>query len=270
VTVSKSGDGDARNLPGGPHGNPGMYSVRAVLGVPGAASVLTALDFDSLEGDTLLQLPLRATRVAMPLGRGAGVPELRVWLTPNRYGRVARAELEFPADSLGSARRFSYDVLAPMMSRSSFDHDVALDIVATEITEVATGSRLVAATVAGRGAPWVSQDVDVRSTVECRALLPAYREGMNSQSPFLRALSFARVIEGAVRLRQSRAAAVLASGGRPREPSERIPGDLGELGVAGAVSCRRGPDSYQARQGPASHRLARAVRSRGSSLWPAP
>jgi hypothetical protein len=119
-----------------------------------------------------------------------------------------------------------------MMSRLSFDHDVALDIVATEITEVATGSRLVAATAAGRGAPWVSQDVDVRSTVECRALLSAYREGMNSPSRFLRALSFARVIEGAVRLRQSRAAAVLASGGRPREPSERIAGDLGELGLA--------------------------------------
>jgi hypothetical protein len=54
---------------------------------------------------------------------------------------------------------------------------------------------------------------------------------MNSQSPFLRALSFARVIEGAMRLRQSRAAAVVASGGRPNEPSERIPSDLTELGV---------------------------------------
>jgi hypothetical protein len=115
------------------------------------------------------------------------------------------------------------------MSRLSSDHDVALDIVATEVTELATGSRLLTGTVVVRGALWASQDVDVRSTVECRALLSSYREGMNSQSPFLRALSFARVIEGAMRLRQSRTAAVVASGGQPSEPSERVPSDLAEL-----------------------------------------
>jgi hypothetical protein len=225
-------EGDPRKLPGASQGNPGTYLVRAVLGVPGVASVLTALDFESLEGDSLVELPPRGSRVALPLGPAPGIPELRVWMLPNRRGRAARAELQFAADGFDAARKFSYDVLAPMMSRLSFDHDVALDLAATEITELATGSRLLTGTVVGhRGAPWVSQEIDVRSTVACRALLSSYREGMNSQSPFLRALSFARVIEGAMRLRQSRAAAVVASGGRPNEPSERIPSDLTELGV---------------------------------------
>jgi hypothetical protein len=232
-------EGDPRNLAGGPQGNPGMYRVRAVLGVPGLASVLTVLDLDSLEGDTLVELPPGVTRVALPLGPAPSTPELRVWLIPNRFGRAARAEMEFPAEGFDSARKFSYDVLAPMMSRLSFDHDVALDIVATEITEVATGSRLVAATVIGRGSAWVPQEVDVRSTVACRALLSSYREGMNSLSPFLRALSFARVIEGANRLRQNRAAAVVAAGGRPSKPSEHIPSSLAELGLSGSDEPRR-------------------------------
>jgi len=117
-----------------------MYRVRAVLGVPGVASVLTALDFDSLEGDSVVELPPGVTSVALPLGPAPANPELSVWVLPNRFGRAASAELQFVADSFDSARKLSYDVLAPMMSRLSFDHDVALDIVATEITEVATAS----------------------------------------------------------------------------------------------------------------------------------
>ena len=62
--------------------------------------------------------------------------------------------------------------------------------------------------------------------------MSSYREGMNSPSPSLRALSFAKVIEGVMRLRKSRAAAFVASCGRPSDPSERIPGDLAELGLA--------------------------------------
>ena len=171
---------DPRNLSGGPQGNPGTYLVRVALCVPGVASVLKVLDFETLEGDSLIELPSRVSRAALPLGPAPGTPELTVWLLPNRQGRAARAELQFAADGFDAARRFSHDVLAPMMSRLSFDKDVALDIVATEITELATGSRRLTGTVVGKGALWASQDVDVRSTVECRALLSSYREGMNA------------------------------------------------------------------------------------------
>ena len=64
-------------------GIPGMYRVRAVLGVPGVASVLMALDFDSLEGDSY-RTASWGPSVALPLGPAPATPELSVWVLPNR------------------------------------------------------------------------------------------------------------------------------------------------------------------------------------------
>ena len=225
--------GDPRNLPGGPAGNSGRYLVQSVLGVPGVDSVLRVLSLDSLEGDSLVQLPRGATRVSMPVGQHPTTPDVDITLNANRYGRLARADLIVNADGFDTAHALSYNLLAPLLSRLSFDHNVAIDMVAIEITEVLTGSRLIGARMVGRGADLMLQDQAIHSTAETRALLSTFREGVNAESPFLRALSFAKVVEGATHLRNARSSSIAASGGRPSEPAERIPPDVDALAIDG-------------------------------------
>jgi hypothetical protein len=194
--------------------------------------VLTAVDFELLEGDSLIQLPTRLRRVVMPLALTPGTVDVEVSVFANRQGRIASAEMAFEATGFDEARAQTHAVLAPLLSRLSFDHEVAMDTVALEITELATESRLLTGRVVGRRVDWVPQESAVRSTPETRSLLSTYREGLNAESPFLRALSFAKVIEGVTLLRRERGAAAAASGGTASDPRGRIPTDLAELDIA--------------------------------------
>ena len=68
------------------------------------------------------------------------------------------------------------------------------------------------------------------SNQDHRVLLSAYREGISSTEPLWQALSLYRVAEGVRQMRQARAAAAVAEGDTPNEPSERVPSDLTTVG----------------------------------------
>ena len=188
---------------------------------PGVGSVLTAMDFESLEGDSLIQLPTRLRRVVMPLALTPGTVDVEVSVLPNRQGRIAGAEMRFEATSFDEASAQTHAVLAPLLSRLSFDHEVVIDTVALEIA-TAYESRFLSGRVVGRHVDWVPQERVVRSTPETRSLL-GNREGLTPRAPSSGPCRLPKSSRAPPSYAAERGAAAAASGGLVREPRDRIP-----------------------------------------------
>ncbi len=215
-------DGEA----GPPSGSVGRYEVVFVLGVPGVSSVALSLDFAALAagGDSLLEGSDQ--RISLAAQDGAS-SEARI--VANAERRLARIQLEVTADSFATAETDAHDQIMPVVSGMAFAADAAVEVVAVLLTEKATQTRRIGATIIGAVQP-VSR-MEGLSTPEIRPFLAVYREGLNSNSPLYQALCFYKVIEGVSSFHTKQARASSRSGGAvgPDPLLKRIPTDPNDL-----------------------------------------
>jgi hypothetical protein len=176
-------------LPSGSHGD---YRVTFVLGVPGVSSVATEVDPARvvLSGDSLLagsgcRVELTQTRT--------GQPE-EFLISANSHGRLDRVDVIVTADTFGAAEREAHDRVMPLLSRMAVEADAAVEVKATVIAELSTQIVMMGAALVGAVKP--APEFAGVSTPEQRALLAAYREGLNCNAPSYQALAFYKVIEG--------------------------------------------------------------------------
>ncbi len=194
-----------------PGGGEGTYSVRLVFGVPGRQVFQDKLNFEEISqsGDSLLKLPPNAALMRMDLdgdGRRAQID-----MHPNTHGRLAYALMRVTAPNFGMAESFAFDLVSPMLSRLSFEHDVALDVVAHAVTEEATQSVRLNVGVIGR-TKIMTTSSGTKSNPEIRMLMSPYRDGLGSTNVFFQVLSFYKVIEGIFLVRTERQSAARATG----------------------------------------------------------
>ncbi|MGH3218309.1 MAG: methylamine utilization protein MauJ [Streptosporangiaceae bacterium] len=208
-----------------PSGSPGSYQLTYVLAVPGRAIVQDEVDFAKLvqAGDSLLEVPGEVHQLRIDLDDGASFKQTAV-VNVNAAHRLRDIELEIQADNFAQAACLGHDLVAPLLSRWAFLHDVAISTSAVQIVEA--GSQIHQWSQLMLGAVKAFSDTSGASDLIHRILLSAYREGISSTEPMWQALSLFRVAEGVLQMRRSRAAAAVAAGQTPAEPSERVPSDL--------------------------------------------
>ncbi len=177
-------------------------------------------------GDSLLMLPAGVARVDLHIT--GGPDQIHIICHGNSRGALAKVEMRVSAARFEEARRFTHDIVLPVLSWWSFHNDVALDVAAVEIVEEGTGTQQLIAGVTGRDKPLIPQQGHV-SKPGHRPLLASYREGLNTTNVFYRVQCFYRVIEGARALRDRKRESVLVAGKEYRAPEERIPAEGEEI-----------------------------------------
>lgn len=177
---------------GPPSGSHGQYKVTFVLGVPGVSSVATEVDYGKvvLSGDSLLAGSGRRIELVLT---PAGQPE-EFLISANSHGRLDRVDVTVTADSFSAAERVAHDRVMPILSRMAVEADAAVEVKATVITELSTQAVMMGTSLIGAVKP--APEFAGVSTQEQRALLAAYREGLNCNAPSYQALAFYKVIEG--------------------------------------------------------------------------
>jgi hypothetical protein len=230
-----------------PIGSPGIYRLTYVLAVPGRAVVQDEVDFAKLvqTGDSLLEVPTDVHQLRIDLYDGSSLKQTAI-VNVNTAHRLRDIELEIQADNFAQAASFGHDLVAPLLSRWAFLHDVAITTSAVQIVEAATQvhhwSQLML------GAVKAFSDTTSVSDPDHRILLSAYREGVSSTESLWQALSLFRVAEGVLRMRQNRAATATAAGQVPAEPSERVPSDLTSIGQSNDAGVEESLRPYAGRK----------------------
>ena len=203
-----------------------------VLAIPGKASFDDDLDFTRLlqSGDSLLQvLPGAGLRVDLRNDQESAPIEFQ----PNAQGRLATATLRLSGQSFMEVERAAYDLLLPLLSRWSLDHNVAIEVGGWEIVEERTMARRCRFGMVGNVKPFSWEPSELRqSTPETRRLLPAYREGLSSDTVFYQVLSFYKVAEGVRNPRAPRAQEARSRGEDPESFHETIPAKIADIPMA--------------------------------------
>jgi hypothetical protein len=210
-----------------PSGAPGLYDIAFVLGVPGVSSVTTSLNFDAIVagGDSLLQGS--GLQVQLDSSDGQSLHTARI--VPNRSGRLAQIRLTITANDFSSAENEAFDALMPTLSRIAFEADTSVEVTAILLTERATQTRQLGATLVGAVQP--APEIAETTTPELRMFLAAYREGLNANSPLYQALSFFKIIEGMTKFHTNRVRTAKKRGAaEPADPmARRIPAERKDL-----------------------------------------
>lgn len=213
-----------------PGGAPGAYSITFVLALPGYGQYQPDLDLERLmrSGDSLLQM---AQQYQVSVTADDGSYTFRVLLSPNERGAFATAEAQVQAESFSDAEKTAHDLIAPILSWWSYYFDVALDVSGFRIVEEQMGVSQMVFAVLGRERAFdpASLPAGFRSSPQFRAILSAYREGLNASNSFYRFLSFYKVVEGIRGLRVQRKQATLSAGAPYREPEEKMPDDAASI-----------------------------------------
>lgn len=212
-----------------PSGSPGTYLLTYVLAIPGRTVAHDEVDFAKLvqTGDSLLGVPAHVHHLRIDLHDGTG-PGQTATVNVNAAHRLRDIELEIQADSRVHAAQTGHDLIAPLLSRWAYLHDVPITTSAVQIVEMATQTHQWSLLMVGAVKSF-SDDAGV-SDPDRRPLLSAYRDGISSTEPFWQALSLFRVAEGVLQRRQARTAASVAAGETPRQRSGRVPPDLTTIG----------------------------------------
>lgn len=195
-----------------------------VLATPGTTVATRNVNFDELRrvGDSLLDIGNREIRITTTAGDGTAI--LTACLQPNRDGRLARVVVETDANGFEGAHQVAYDYAMPLLSRYSFDYEMAIDWSHCLLTELSSGTTRCVLTLLGTTKKLDDDDLAERmSTPEERALLSSYREAIGSPNAFYAALSYAKVIEGVRRLRTRDTRAATRSGTSALVTPETVP-----------------------------------------------
>lgn len=216
----------------GSDGSPGRYRLTYVLAIPGRAVVQHEVNFAKLiaAGDSLLQVgpDIQTMRMDMHDDRDN---QLSLTVNVNEQHHLRDIEFEIDADSFSHAANVGHDLVAPVLSRWAYLHDVSITTSGFQIIELATQTqqfwvRMIGA-VKGFG------DTNGTSHLDHRLLLSAYREGISSTEPLWQAVSLFRVMEGVFKMRDERRAVLVAKGQQPpSQQAERVPDDVTTIGEA--------------------------------------
>ncbi len=205
-----------------PAGSPGTYIATFVLAIPGHNVAQTEVNFEDLlqNGDSLIQVRSDAASMNISLfdSPGAKVPLATAKVGINEYHRMQYIRVPVKASSFGSAAKLAHDLVMPILSRWSFQHDVSITTCAVELHKLTTEARNWSMTIAGSVKAF--SDSAGASTKEGRTLLAAYREGMSTLEPLYQALCMYRVIEGSYVLRARRRAESVTGTGTFTDPGE--------------------------------------------------
>lgn len=202
-----------------PAGHEGAYQVTATLtrrGAPDVAFVYVT-DAYAMEGDSHLHLPEQerredgAVRVLLLMYMTHEGEAIEFQLLANRQGRLGQIRTVLRASNTDDARRKAYRILNPFLCDLSYRYDVPVQLLQTNIVELAT------LTLSG------TKEDDFRekmldpehffgSGLNYEALpnylffMRLYREGANSSSVDYGFLCFFRIAEGIIMLRRKRIA----------------------------------------------------------------
>ena len=216
-----------------PSGSAGTYGATFAL-TPGEPPYLVDIDLEAaLTSGTSLIALRPGTSLRYDLSDGEGQHGI-VMLHTNDAGLLSRAEMRVHADSFDSAQSEAFDLVLPVLSRLSFEHDTAISVGAFAIVEESTLVRRTSVLALGRIVPFHADERGV-SLQEHRALLSAYREGLTSASPLYQIICFFRVIEGVRKVRSTRRQNAATAGVAFDDPEDRIP-DAGSLPESIAIS----------------------------------
>lgn len=215
-------------------GAPGIYEATYALAIPGLTVARTDVNFPAVleEADSLLYVPkgVKAIDVKLVddnLDPEVGFQDIEVGI--NSHQRISYVKLRFEADSFASAAHDAHDLVMPLLSRWSFQHNVPITTSALELRDLTSGGVRFDTTLLA--APKLFGDNEGSSTPEGRKLLAAFREGLSSMEPLYQALCMFRVIEGCYVLRNRRRAQ--AKTGRAfKDPGERL--ELSQITAQGA------------------------------------
>ena len=216
----------------GPTGSPGLYRLTYVLAVPGRNVVQGEVNFEKQvqAGDSLLEVSPQIHYLELTIGVDPARTDTTMRVNVNDSHRLRDVELEVHADNFAHAQNVGHDLVAPVLSRWAFLHDVAITTSVVQIEELTTRIRQWIVPIVGAVKGF--SDSEGVSTEDHQVLLSAYREGISSTEPLWQALSLFRVAEGVGQLRQFRRDAALGRGEVPSEPSGRVPNDVTALGPA--------------------------------------
>jgi|GEM_PF-1449083 len=232
----------------GPSGSPGLYRLTYVLAVPGRNVVQDEVNFEKQvrDGDSLLEVSPETHYLELIIGIDPTQMDTTMRVNVNDSHRLRDVELEIRADNFAHAQNVGHDLVAPVLSRWAFLHDVAITSSVVQIEELTTQIRqwIVPFVGAVKG----FSDIEGVSTEDHRVLLSAYREGISSTEPLWQALSLFRVAEGVSQMRQVRSDAALARGEVPSEPSERVPNDVAAIGAANDYNLQDSLRPYSGRK----------------------
>ncbi len=211
-------------------GSPGNYIITFTLSIPGKGDYFEDVNLDQLSGNSLLATPV--TEGTLKVRLFSDQVETEVFFLLNKQGRLSQVQIQGQADNLLHAEALAFNMVMPILSRWSFQHDVAVDVAAYQVLEERTGVQKWVLHQLGKEK---MLDITERglSKPEYRTVFAAYREGANSRNPFYQFLCFYKVIEGVRNLRKQHRAATIASGGQYREPpDEKIPSLMDDLHLA--------------------------------------
>lgn len=219
-------------IPRSPGGSPGVYDVIFILGVPGKQSYFEDIDIDKAlqSGESLFVLPREAAVLTVNIRNNGDHAQINYGKASN--GTVSSARIRITARGFDDAAIAAYDLVAPTLSWWSVRLNAATDIIGYHITEERTKSTMIHFGFIGKTKPLpvYLTGTQLSSKPEYRTLFAAYREALNSTTPFYRFLSFFKVVEGIFNRRNIQIEEQRARGERPSVANERFPGKLEDLG----------------------------------------
>jgi hypothetical protein len=207
-----------------PDGLRGTYTITFYLSIPGK-NVFTDQIHTSesiMAGDSLLSI----SRDINYEFREKNGDILTIKLYKNTEGRFSTAQVSILADNFTNAEHEAYDLIYPLISWFSFQHDAALEIRSQEVLENSTGVRRITIGIIGEVKSFLEIESHIPSTEEFRSLFSTYREALNATSPFYQFLCFYKVIENINCLRSEKKKAIIAKGEQPHQPGEIIPSSV--------------------------------------------
>jgi Methylamine utilization protein MauJ len=240
ISVPEFAPDDPRSLiPRSPQGTAGFYRVMFALGIPGKELFFDDQDLNILRnsGISLLLMPPGAAFANVKLIEASNEREretVEVQLASGD-GRVANAQIRVHASSFTEAEHYAFDLVMPILSRLSFEYDVALDVKFYEVVEEQTDVYKWTFGIVGK-TKLLGTNLRGLSKPEFRMVFAAYREAANATNPFYQLLCFYKVIEGVKKLRAKRKEALLTAGSEYREPpDERMPTSDADLNIVSSL-----------------------------------
>jgi hypothetical protein len=116
-------------------------------------------------------------------------------LHSNAQGHLSHAEVTLHADTISAAKKHAHDQVMVILSRLAFEANAAIEVKATIVTELATGTFSVGVMLVGK-LRQLQPTITGNMNPELSPLLAIYRDGLSSTTPLYQALAFYRVTEG--------------------------------------------------------------------------
>jgi len=214
-----------------PLGGVGLYEVTYVLAIPGINTSFEDANFPEIlaSGDSLIYVGTSKGQLMYQIfeKQDSPSPLNQIEVGINDQGRMSFLKFKIEATSFNNAQAKSFDIVMPILSRWSYQHNIAITTSALQIIEENTSIAWYKLNVVGAVKKF--SDQEGASTQDGRILLAAYREGMSTAEPLYKALCMFRVIEGSYVLRDRRRAESVSKGEKFIDPGEKI--DLRQINI---------------------------------------